>query len=743
MAMRLVIVESPNKTAKISKYLGPGYEVLATAGHFRDLPKRELGVDLASLLPTYVIDDEKKSIVSKLRAAASRAEEVLLATDPDREGEAISWHLAQALGLRNGRRIRFTEITEKALKAAVAAAGPVDQHLVDAQQARRVLDRLVGFQVSPLLVPYFGSNNSAGRVQSATLHLVVVRELAREAFIAKPYWTLAAKYENGLTARYATVDEKGALTEARLDTEAAAIAVEQRAKGPHCVKDVKTEPVERKPKAPFVTSSLQQAASVALGIKPDETMRLAQRLFEAGAITYHRTDSTALSDEAIEMARAFIAEDYPEALPAQPPRYAQKANAQGAHEAIRPTSLTAIPAGLTAEEAGLYELIRQRFVACQCKPAVFDQTIVRIESGDTSWLAKGSVVRFPSFLRYLAKDEDSESAAEGDDVKIPRVELEQVLAVTELKREAKKTQPPPRFTEATLIKEMERQGIGRPSTYANTVAHLFERKYLDSEKKFVIPTRKGRLIDAAVAAGFDSLVDVSYTARMEARLDEIADGKRDWRAEIREWYGGFVQLLEGALPKIAAVAAAHPELAAAIPEAPQQTHRNCPSCTKPLVLRNGPKGAFLACTGYPACNFLADPEFTPFGVACPECGKLMIRIPSPKFGDYARCVDRTCKGRQDLSAAGSEPCPVCEGPTKDKGAFLSCASYPLCRGAWDKKALTKARKLGKQCPACKRRLLREVKGANGTFLGCSGYPSCKYSEAAAEKLARAGKAVKR
>ncbi len=731
--MKLLVVESPNKCKKIEGYLGAGFKVVATAGHFRDLPKGELGVDLASFTPSYVIDEEKKDVLTRLKAAASKAEEVLLATDADREGEAISWHIAQALGLKAPKRVKFIEITEKALKAAVAGAGTIDQHLVDAQQARRVLDRLVGFQVSPLL-NQFGPKNSAGRVQSATLHLVVARELAREAFKVRPYWTLSATYENGLTAKYATTDEKGDLVDVRLDSEADAQAVRSRAHGPHTVNALDTKPVERRPKPPFTTSTLQQAASVQLGLKPDKTMALAQALFEKGAITYHRTDSTALSEDSIAMARAFIEKDYPEALPPQPPRYAQKAAAQGAHEAIRPTSLEVEkPEDLTSDEAELYGLVRRRFLACQCAPARLEQTTITITSGDTSWRARGSVLQFPSFLRYLDADEDAEKKEDQDEARLPRVEVGELLQLKSVDISRQETKPPPRFTQATLVKEMEKVGIGRPSTYAATVATLFTREYLVEDKKYVLPTPKGRIIDEALAAAFDALVSPDYTADMEAILDEVAEGKRRWKEELRSWYGGFSALLQCAPAKLTAVAQAHPELAALAPEAPRHTDRKCPACDKPLLLRTSTKGErteYLSCSGYPGCNFIADPSFQPHVEPCPVCAGTMVRLQG-KYGPYARCVKKECTGRKDLSEATGEPCPLCAAPTKDRGDFLSCSRYPECKGSWDKKALAEAQKANHRCSKCqpKNRLLVPKKNARGRFWGCSGYPECQHIEA--------------
>jgi DNA topoisomerase-1 len=732
--VKLVIVESPNKTKKIAHYLGSDYEVLATAGHFRDLPEKELGVDLGSFDPHYVVHDDKKALLARIRQKATSASEVFLATDADREGEAISWHLAQALGLRNARRIRFQEITEKALRKAVSEAGPVDQKLVDAQQARRVLDRLVGYQVSPLL-SVFGRHHSAGRVQSATLHLIVLREQEREAFRAQPYWTLAARYSNGLVAKAATLNDKGELVEVRFPSEQAAQAVIARAKGPHRVAQLETKPVERKPKPPFTTSTLQQAASVALRFKPDKTMRLAQTLFEGGHISYHRTDSVNLSEDAVAMARDFISKDYPEALPPAPPRYKGKDSAQEAHEAIRPTALDASTAELAGEERALYELIRARFLASQCKPAVLDQTTVTIESGDTSWRARGAVIRFPSFLRYLEQDEDAEAKkGEPPEPKLPPLTVGQVLELLGIDLKRQETKPPPRYTQASLISAMEKSGIGRPSTYAATVKTLFEREYIAEEKQFVYPTARGRLVDEVLCKAFGSLVETSYTADLELRLDQIAEGTRRWKDELRSWYGPFAQQLAHAPAVFASEARARPALAEGAPELPKPTGKKCPKCAAELMLRTGSKGAFLACSGYPKCSYTADPNAQASKLACPKCSGPMEELDG-KFGRYARCLDRECGGKADLSPTADEKCPLCSGPMRDKGEFLSCAKYPGCRGSINKKALSKAKKAGKTCPKCGR-LLMERKSQRGPFLGCSGYPACRYLEEKERKASR-------
>jgi DNA topoisomerase-1 len=732
---KLVILESPNKKAKVAHYLGDGFKVEATAGHFRDLPDKDLGVALPSFDPTYVVDDDKKSLLSNLKKLARDASQVLLATDADREGEAISWHLAQELRIAKPMRLKYTEITEPALKQAVANITPLDQHLVDAQQARRILDRLIGYQVSPLLATYFGPRNSAGRVQSATLHLVVARELEREAFKVTPYWTLAATYANGLTARYASVGEDGKLADTRFPSEAEASAIAERARNPpHVVQSVETKPAESRPSAPFTTSTLQQAASTTLGMKPEVTMALAQKLFESGAISYHRTDSVALSDEAIQMARAFIGADFPEALPAQPVRYKVKADAQGAHEAIRPTSLEPQPQ-LTGDEAALYDLIRRRFIACQCKPAILSKTTVTITAADTTWRAIGSVVVFESFRRYLAERAEDDSKKTDEDAELPKVAQGETLAVTSIDVAAKKTSPPGRYTQASLIAAMEKSGIGRPSTYAPTVKLLFDRAYIAEEKKQLYPTPSGRRIDGALGAAFPEIIATDTTAAMETRLDEVAEGKRNWKNELRDWYGPFAQKLSAAPTLLAAEAAKYPELAAQLAaaqqNAPRATGIKCPRCNAgDLILRTRKEGSgtFLSCNSYkdakhPGCGFSINGDAKPSATPCPHCGGPAWSTTDKAGKPTTRCVKPDCRG-----PVVEEPCPRCKGPMIQRdsahGPFLSCAKYPKCEGSYNLAALAKAKADGAKCPKCGAWKV-EKKSAKGTFLGCAAYPVCK------------------
>ncbi len=514
--MKLVIVESPAKAKKIQTYLGAEYEVLASFGHVRDLPQRELGLDVETFDATYVVLESKTRAVAKLRAAASKAEHVYLATDPDREGEAIAWHLAQVLRPRRFSRARFHEITPKGVKTAIDKAGPVDVSLVDAQQARRLLDRIVGFKVSPLL-SVLGRNHSAGRVQSAVLHLVVEREKARVAFRPTDYWTLRARYANGLVANYATADKTGQYVEARLQLESEATALAARARNaPHVVKSVEHEPVAHRAPPPFTTNSLQQIAGKRLKFSIDKTMEVAQALFEGGHISYHRTDSVALSEDAIAMARAFIEKDFPAGLPPKPNLFRSTAGAQEAHEAIRPTSLDAlVPGQRSSDEAALYALIRARFLACQCKPAVHAQTTIRLEAAETNWRARGSIVQFEGWRKYIEEDKVLEPDEGSETAELPRVEVGQVVPLVALDVEAKQTKPPPRFTLLSLAEEMQRTKIGRPSTVPTIAGEqgvLLRRTYVEQDqKKFIAPTLRGCAVDDVLERAFGKLVDPAYT----------------------------------------------------------------------------------------------------------------------------------------------------------------------------------------------------------------------------------------
>lgn len=771
--MLLVVVESPTKAKKIQQFLGDGYQVLPSGGHVRDLPPKELGVDLSTFRADYEVLEQKASFLARIRAAAKGAEHVFLASDPDREGEAIAWHLAQELRLKSYSRARFDQITAKAVEAALKAAGPLDTALVDAQQARRILDRIVGWKVSPLLQP-LGKNHSAGRVQSAALHLVVEREKARTAFKPRDYWTLSVRYGNGLVGRYATLNDKGEVEDTQHSSQAEADAVVARAQGPHLVKQVERKPSERKAPAPFTTMELQQAAGRRLKLSIDATMQLAQELFEGGHITYHRTDSPALSEEALAMARAFIAQDFPAGLPDKPNVSKAKGNAQEAHEAIRPTSLEEdLPEGLAGDAAALYRLIRARFLASQCKPAVYDTTTVVMESGDTAWRARGSVRAFEGWQRYA----DDVGADDDKQHELPSVEVGQILELVAIDSAKKQTQPPPRFTLLSLAKEMERTGIGRPSTYAQIAGKegvLLRRQYIEEDSKgFVAPTARGHAVDEVLSEAFASLVAVDYTAQLEETLDAIAEGKASHVEHLRTWWTDFERRLGAAPSAVEQLLRERPELAAAAPDAPKPTGKQCPRCGEgELLLCPGKRGEFLACSRWratPKCDYTAPPDVKAAARPCPRCSKAMEEVqgksgpyvrcldkdgcgymgdvdaqphPEPcpkcqgsmerargKHGPYARCLKKDCEGTRDLADTVDEKCPQClTAPMRDKGDFLACSTYPACKGTWDKKGLAQARKLNRTCPKCTVRRLRPGKNARGPFVGCSGYPNCKHLE---------------
>lgn len=727
----LVIVESPNKIAKISKCLGPAYRVVATVGHFRDLPAQELGVNTSTWELRYELLDGKARVLTKLLEEAKTAGEILLGTDGDREGEAIAWHVAQVLKRTGLKRIRFQEITPAALKKAVATAGPLDAHLVDAQQTRRVLDRLVGYQVSPLL-SVFGPQHSAGRVQSAVLHLVVEREKARRAFKPRAYWTVTARYAQGFEASAA--QSRGTEWEpARFETEAAAAAFVAASKAAHhAVEHLDTKPSVQKPKPPFTTASLQQAASATLGLRPADTMALAQSLFEKGAISYHRTDAVSLSDEAIAMAREFIARDCPAVLADAPVKYRNGDAAQEAHEAIRPTAMRLeADVQLSTEEEQLFNLINRRFLASQCKPALFDVTVVRIKAGDVRLLSRGVVQRFAGHRHYLSEDESTAGArhegteVETDQISLPSLKVGEALKLTEARFKGDHTKPLPRFTQATLVRELERSGIGRPSTYSATITLLFERRYLLEEKKAVAPTPRGWLIDGALSAAFPDVVATDNTARLEKQLDEIAAGKQHWKSTLSSWNESFARQLSRAASVLSRFTTENPQLVDEVGEAPKKSGKSCPRCQQELFLRHGSKGAFLSCSGWPQCDYTADPSARPSERKCPACSGAMTDVEG-RFGRYARCNDSACKGRVDLSEVSAEPCPRCSAPLKNKGTFLGCSAYPVCNFSVDAEALAHARKTGATCPHCKRLMVKR-KGAKGPFLACLGYPTCRHT----------------
>lgn len=649
--MDLLIVESPNKIKKISKILGSNFVVKASVGHFRDLPKKDFGVDLDTFYPKYELESSKMKVIAGIRKQAKQATNIYLSTDPDREGEAIAWHIQYIIGAKGktAKRAAFQEITEKAVKNSIRNAGVVDMNLVNAQQARRVLDRVVGYLVSPKLWP-FGKGLSAGRVQSATLHLIVTREKERLNFKPVEYWVLKVKYDNGLIAEYAE-KVKDTFQAKKLDSEDKVISIIKKATdNKHFIESVESKPVTRKPPPPFTTSTLQQAASSSMNIKPDKCMKLAQSLFEQGRITYHRTDSVSLSEPAIELARSFLKEKFPEGLPNKPSVYKSKSGAQEAHEAIRPTSLDS-NLGLEGEELKLYLLIVKRFIASQCKPAVFEKTTVITKADNLNFIAIGSVLKFKGFLKFYNKIDESDKNFD-DELQLKQVSKGEELKPLDFSKDKKFTQPPPRFTEASLIKEMEKKGIGRPSTYAQSIKTLFTRKYIKNDKKTVCPTELGFFVDNLLEKGFYDLIQDKYTAEMEKKLDEIASGDVNWTAFLKNWYNSFKEQLKNSEDIFAQLGKEKGiELNKSENKVENKVVVNdvkCPECNLPMINRKSKYGNFLGCSAFPKCKGTIFPKRKnkiAKGKTCPECNSEMNIQKSKKGFKFFGCSKYPdCKG---------------------------------------------------------------------------------------------------
>jgi DNA topoisomerase I len=667
---KLVIVESPAKARTIGRFLGGGYRVEPSVGHVRDLPANRMGVDIEhDFAPRYVIPEKKKEIVKKLQDEARQASEVYLATDPDREGEAIAWHLAAALErqLRGVavHRVEFHEITKEAIDQAFARPRQISQERVDAQQARRILDRVVGFTLSPLLRDKMGRKGlSAGRVQSVALRLVCEREREIEAFVSVEYWTIEAELSprpHGLRLEGAEDSESptgtfvarlvkvGGLEPDLRDQAAAQAVVDDLRHASYEVSRVSRRERRRNPAPPFITSTLQQEASRKLGFTAGRTMAVAQALYEGkqvggeqtGLITYMRTDSVHVAESAQAEARKLIGERFgPTYVPDQPPRYKTRVQrAQEAHEAIRPTgvwrdpaSLRRSPASLSRDELRLYTLIWQRFIASQMAPAVLDQTTVDIEAGsaaqDRPYLlrATGSEVRFQGFLRVYEEGRDEGQPAQDDEVKLPSLHQGEPLDLVQLLPSQHFTEPPPRYTDAALIRALEEYGIGRPSTYAPIMATLQERNYVERVDRKLTPTPIGLIVNDLLTGYFPGVVNVEFTAGMEEKLDAVAAGEQAWVPMLHEFYTPFAASVREARDKMPTV-----ELK------PEPTGELCPECGKPLVVKFGRRGKFVGCSGWPACRYSA-PIPLP-GVGCPQCGAPVIQKRTRQGRPFYTCLN--------------------------------------------------------------------------------------------------------
>jgi DNA topoisomerase-1 len=821
MAKSLVIVESPAKARTIQRYLGKDFQVKSSLGHVKDLPRKRLGVDVEKgFEPTYFVIQGKEKVVTDLRRAAQKTTAVYLAADPDREGEAICAHLEDILtdkqlqteaetGNHRGPRTRkkgrkgkkartkakkkkksptvvvlktpppiskgakifrvaMNEITRRGVQQAFAQPAEIDRNLVDAQQARRILDRLVGYEVSPLLWDKVKRGLSAGRVQTVALRVVVEREREIRAFVPVEYWSIHADLEAalppGLEAKL--IEYQGRKLEVPSQEkaqrrkqfylpneaeankhvaglEAAAFAVES----------VQQKERRRYPVPPFITSTLQQEAARKLRFGVKRTMMLAQRLYEGkelgaegsvGLITYMRTDSTRVSQEALQEARGLIPERYGrDYLPSQPRFYKSKKGAQDAHEAIRPTSVRYTPERvakyLSEDELRLYQLIWQRFVASQMTEAVFDQTTIDIRAGDYRLRATGSVPKFDGFLAVYEEGKDEAQRAEEEEeaeaARLPLVREGETLTLNQLKREQHFTQPPPRYTEATLVKELEQKGIGRPSTYASILSTIIERDYVRKEKGKLYPAQLGELVSDLLIKSFADIFDLQYTARMEEELDEIEEGKLQWRDALDEFYGKFTRDLEIASEEMESV------------KAGLATEETCERCGKPMLLRIGRHGLFLACSGYPDCTYTREPELEVHGIDsddttpesetqyCDNCNREMV-IKRGRFGPFYACTGYPdCRTTKPLAVRGraaepiplKENCPECGGQLVEKvgryGAFIACSNFPECR-------YTRQKTLGIKCPECGEGELAERRvrrGRGRLFYGCSRYPECSFT----------------
>jgi DNA topoisomerase-1 len=704
MAHYLVIVESPAKCKTISKYLGKEYSVMATMGHIIDLPEKEFGVDIEhDFKPKYTVSKGKSRILKVLKEEAADSDIVYLAPDPDREGEAIAWHVAQSIAKTNAniKRVSFNEITKKAVLGAIEKPGELDLNKVNAQQARRILDRIVGYQVSPILWRTVFRGLSAGRVQSVALRLICNREDEIKAFKEREYWSLHAQLsynDKQFWAKLINVDGKKVDKYELPDATSARAVIEKVQGGKYVVSDVQRTEKTRKPFAPFITSTLQQEAARKLNYSATKTMVIAQQLYEGlelgslgsmGLITYMRTDSTRIADEAIQSARGVVTSLYGnEYLPPSPRIYAKNKNAQDAHEAIRPSQVSPdfapdkVKNYLSKEQAALYELIWKRFLASQMQNALFDSTRVDLTADGCVFRANGSIMKFDGFLALYdeATEDRQENGEDEDNERLPDLTVGKQCDLLKLQDKQHFTQPPPRYTEASLVRELEDKGIGRPSTYAQIIDTLKRRKYVTVENKRFFSTEVGFMVKNILVKQFAEVFDVGFTASMERELDKVEMGSSDWVAVLKEFYTPFQKSLENVMANIKTIKAQNQEI----------TERTCPECREhPLVIKWSKNGRFLACQGFPACKYTEPLEKIapmPSDEICDKCGAPMVIL--------------SINGRR----------------------FLGCSKYPECRN-------TKSLTTGVACPreGCGGFLIERRTKRGKTFYGCNTYPKCNYA----------------
>ncbi|MDZ4694922.1 MAG: type I DNA topoisomerase [Deltaproteobacteria bacterium] len=709
----LVIVESPAKANTIKRYLGAGYVVKASVGHVKDLPKKSIGVDVNNnFLPEYVVIDGKGKVLAEIKAAAKKVERVYLAPDPDREGEAIAWHIAEEIRGANDniQRVLFNEITKRGITEAMQKPMELDAHKFESQQARRILDRLVGYQISPVLWSKVKRGLSAGRVQSVAVRLVVERENEIRAFVAEEYWTLDVDVQGLSPPQFVARAVRYRGEKLEIHEEGMAREVESIVKSA----TLKVASIERKerrknPPAPFITSKLQQEASSKLRFSPKKTMALAQRLYEGidlgaegptGLITYMRTDSTRLSDDAVTDVRQYIVARYGErSLPEKPNTFRSKKSAQDAHEAIRPTDTKYDPEAVrrlvaeggkggrdereTEDLMKLYSLIWNRFIACQMVPAVFDQTAIDIEAGTVGLRATGQILKFPGFLEVYNETVEDAAVDEDAEGRLPDLQEGEAIQLIATRPEQHFTQPPPRFSEATLVKELEEKGIGRPSTYAAILSTVQDRGYVERKEGRLYPTELGVMVNSLLVKSFPEIVSAEFTSQLEEQLDKVEEGSADWVKLLSSFYKTFSE----------DVAKAQVEMRN-IKREEIPTDHVCEKCSKPMVIKWGRNGHFLACTGYPECK---------------------------NTKEYAREADGTIK-IVETTRASDEKCPACQSDMVIRrgrfGEFLACSKYPECK-------TTKPISLGVACPreGCGGFLTQKRSKRGKIFYGCANYAS--------------------
>ena len=738
MAKSLVVVESPAKATTINKILGKDYLVKSCMGHVRDLPPKELGVDVDNdFNPRYVTIRGKGKVLADLRKAARKADEIYLATDPDREGEAIAWHVAHAIGNKEDRqvkRILFNEITPKAVRESIAKSGELDIRKVNAQQARRVLDRLVGYEISPLLWKVIHAGLSAGRVQSVALRLICERDAEIDAFEPQEYWTIDAllKQTEGSPALSVASGNNGEspVFTARLlqhrnekvvisNQEQADAIVADLHKADFVVKQVKRKEQRRHPSPPFITSTLQQDAARRLRFSVKRTMAVAQQLYEGievqgetrGLITYMRTDSVRVSADAITEVREHIGKTYGEEfLPAKPNAYKTRRGAQDAHEAIRPTYLDLLPGELenrlNPDQAKLYNLIWKRFVASQMGPQVLDMTSVDVSAADYLLRASGSRTKFPGFSVLYTESKENDGESEKTQLP-PGIAAGQALDAQSLKPEQHFTKPPPRYSEASLVKELEAKGIGRPSTYAQIISTLQDREYVERQDRYFVGTERGQTVNNLLIETFPNIFDVRFTAKMEDELDRIEDGKENWVETVRQFYGSWSDSLRDANSR-------RRELKRSLQE---ETEIACEECHRNMVVKWGRNGRFLACPGYPQCKntkpLEQDREQAQTDEKCEHCSSPMV-VKTGLYGRFLACSGYPdCRNVKPYSLGISCPEQDCGGELVEKQSrkgkvFYSCNQYPDCRFAsWDKP-------VEGPCPHCEAPLLYEKNSRSGS-----------------------------